>query len=139
MKFELSIYELSNFLESLQKEYKMEILIKKALSGGWLTLIGEATVESPAKRNEGCHGKDVNILSIRLKDDGINGTVFKITGAKGKKFNIDISSTRFKELSPSALTLDKIKINDSECKVRIDEDIIFTIKDSAERVASFIQ
>ncbi|NRZ24041.1 hypothetical protein DFN07_005472 [Clostridium beijerinckii] len=66
-------------------------------------------------------------------------SVIKITGAKDKKFNIDISSTRYKELRPNNLTVNKIKINENESKLRIDENIIFTIGASVDDIKELIE
>lgn len=138
MKYELSVYELSTFLQKLEKEYKLDLLIKQTLSGGWMTIMGEAKVDMVAVQGGGCHGKDINILEIRLISDNNSGSLVKLTGAKGKKFSVDISSGRYRELSSSTLTLNKIKVNNDECKIRVGEDMIFTIKSSAEEVMKFI-
>lgn len=68
-----------------------------------------------------------------------HGSVIKITGAKDKKFDIDISSTRYKELRPNNLTVNKIKINENESKLRIDENIIFTIGASVDDIKELIE
>lgn len=138
MKFELSIYDLSKLLKTLEEKYKLDLVIKNALSGGWMTIMGEATVESEAVLGGGCHGKDINILELRVNSDNNGGSLVKLTGAKNKVFTIDVSATRFRELSNVSLTLNKIKINNEECKLRIDENIIFTIKENAEKVALLI-
>lgn len=139
MKFELSIYELSKALKKIENSYDLNILIKQKLSGGWMTITGSAKVEDEAAEGAGCHGKDINILEIKVNTDNNDGASVKLTGAKGKKFIVDVSSTRYMELSPSILTMNKIKINENECKLRIDEDIIFTIKSSVEDIVSIIE
>lgn len=139
MKFELSVYELSKALKNIENNHKLEVVIKKELSGGWMTIMGEAKVETEAVQGAGCHGKDINILEIRVNSDNNVGSLIKLTGAKGKKFNVDVSATRYRELAPTKLTLNMIKINNNECKLRIDEDIIFTIKANEEEISNIIQ
>lgn len=138
MKYELSIYEVSLALKKLEEMYKLDLVIKRDLSGGWMTIMGEAKVESEAIERGGCHGKDINILELRVNSDNSEGALVKLTGAKTKKFTVDVSSTRYRELSSTTLSINKIKINESECKLRIDEDMIFTIKASAEEVTNII-
>ena len=55
------------------------------------------------------------------------------------KFNVDVASARYKEISTNSLTLDQIKVNENETKLRIDEDIIFTIKCRAENIDKIIK
>lgn len=87
----------------------------------------------------GCHGKNINILEIRVSSDENSGSLVKLTGAKNKKFNVDVASARYKEISTNSLTLDQIKVNENETKLRIDEDIIFTIKCRAENIDKIIK
>ncbi len=136
MDLELSIYELSALLKNIENSYKLDLVIKNTLSGGWMTITGEATIETEATEFGGC--KPQNILTLRVNSDENTGSLIKLTGNKTKLFKVNIASTRFKELSPSALTINKIKINKSECKLRIDEDIIFTIKASEEELKNLI-
>lgn len=139
MKFELSIYELSKVLKELEKTYNLNMLIKQTLSGGWITISGTAIVESEAIQGAGCHGKDINILEIKITTNNDEGSIVKITGSKNKKFIVDIAATRYMELSPSILTMNKIKVNENECKLRIDEDVIFTINSSVDNVVNIIE
>lgn len=140
MKFELTINELGRLLKKLGDEYKLELMTKMELSGGWMTMHGEATIESIPAESVGCKSKSNNIISIRVKsNDSEHGTSLKLTGAKNLKFKIDVSSTRYKELAPGKLTLNQIKVNDEECKLRIDENIIFKIPGTVEEVINFIE
>ena len=139
MKFELSVYELSKVLKTIEEKYKLNVVIKKDLSGGWMTIMGEVNIEAEAIQGGGCHGKDVNILELRVNSDNNGGSLVKLTGARTKKFMVDIAATRYKELSPTALTLNKIKVKDDECKLRVDEDIIFTIAASEGEVSKMIE
>lgn len=129
MKLELTVYELGKVLKKIEEKYKLPVLIKSNLSGGWLTITGEANIlQIPSDAKTGFCGKD-NIIHMEVKGEkDSDGNVIKITGAKDKRFNIDISSSRYKELSPNNLTINQVKINENESKLRIDEDIIFTIK-----------
>ena len=114
-------------------------MIKKELSGGWMTIMGAAKMEVLPCIGGGCHGKNINILEIRVSSDENSGSLVKLTGAKNKKFNVDVASTRYKEISTNSLTLDQIKVNENETKLRIDEDILFTIKGRAENIDEIIK
>ncbi|MBP1889360.1 hypothetical protein J2Z53_000941 [Clostridium moniliforme] len=137
MKFELTINELGKLLKKLGEEYKLDLLAKIKLSGGWMTLNGEAIIEQvPVEGLNKIKGN--NIITIRVKSDNEEGAPIKITGAKDSKFNIDLSATRYKEVNFRKLNLDTIKINNEECKLRIDEDLIFKINASVDEVKKFI-
>jgi hypothetical protein len=141
MKLELTVCELGNVLKEIEEKYKLDILVKSILSGGWMTITGEAIIlKTPSDKKVGCCGNGDNIIDIKIKsEDNQEGTVIKITGAKNKKFNVDISSTRYKEVSSNKLTINQIKVNENESKLRIDEDIIFTIKASVDEIAKIIE
>lgn len=59
-------------------------------------------------------------------------------GGKGKKFNVDISPAKYKSIPKKGLILNQVKINKNECVLRIDDNIIFTIKESEEKIISII-
>ena len=141
MKLELDIYELGEILRKIKEKYKLNILVKATLSGGWITITGEANIlKAPIKVTEGCCGKSDNIIDIKiLSEDNQDGIIIKLTGAKNKKFNVDISSTRYKDVLSNKLKPNEIKINKNESKLRIDEDIIFTIKTSVDEIAEIIK
>jgi len=141
MKLELTVCELGKVLKKLEEKYKLDILVKSTLSGGWMTITGEAIIlKAPVDKKVGCCGNGDNIIDIKIKNENNQeGTVIKITGAKNKKFNVDISSTRYKEVSSDKLTINQIKVNEDESKLRIDEDIIFTIKESVDEIAKIIE
>ena len=67
MKFELTIAELGSALKNIEDKYGLNILVKLNLSGGWMTITGEATVsKAPTnKGNGGCCKKD-NIIDIKI-------------------------------------------------------------------------
>ena len=139
MKLELDIYELGETLRKIQEKHKLNILLKAELSGGWMTITGEADISKVPvnKGNGGCCKKD-NIIDITVVAEGNKeGTVVKLTGSTNKKINIDISSTRYKEVLSNKLN--PIKINENESKLRIDEDIIFTIGASVDEISEIIK
>lgn len=128
MKYELTIYKLGKLLKEVSSLYEVDILTKINLSGGWFTLKGKLEVlDIPEDRTL---IKGNNIITLKIKGPSNEGFEVKITGAKNKLFNIDIDNTKYRELGGGALTLNTIKTNKDECKLRIDEDIIFTIKES---------
>jgi len=140
VKLELTVLELGEALKKIEENYKLEILIKSTLSGGWMTITGEATIlKYPSDVKVGCSGNADNIIDIKIKNaNNQDGTVIKITGGKNKKFNVDISSTRYKEVLSNNLTINQIKVNENESKLRIDENIILTIKAPIDEIAKII-
>lgn len=114
-------------------------MCKLNLSGGWITLNGKADILEIPKDDKIIAGN--NFISIKVSDNNNNGNVIKIIGAKASKFSIDISPTKFKEIKTSSLNLDMIKESNCECKLRIDENVIFTINNSSdeiEKLASYV-
>ncbi|VYU10219.1 UDP-N-acetylglucosamine pyrophosphorylase [Clostridium tertium] len=128
MKYDLNIYELGQLLTKLTKNYKVELLSKAKLSGGWMTITGEVDIVSVPDDKVVLKGN--NIITINIKDKDCKGSYIKITGAKNGSFNIDIANTKYKEFGATGLNLNKVKINENECKLRIDEDMIFTIRNA---------
>ncbi len=141
MGLELTVCELGEALKKIEEKYKLNVLVKSNLSGGWMTITGEAYMEKVPNRNKiSCSGKEDNIIHIRIKNESNEeGIVVKITGAKNQKFNIDISSSRYREVNPNNLTINQIKINEKESKLRIDENIIFTVNAPVNQVTSIIE
>ena len=141
MKLELTVCELGKVLKKIEEKYKLDILVKSTLSGGWMTITGEAIIlKIPSDIKVVASGKSDNIIDIKIKnEDNQDGIVIKITGAKNKKFNVDISSTRYKEVLSNKLTINQIKVNENESKLRIDENIIFTIKASVDEIVRIIE
>ncbi|AYE33249.1 UDP-N-acetylglucosamine pyrophosphorylase [Clostridium septicum] len=132
MKYELTIYELGKLLKNIDSKYNISLLSKIKLSGGWMTMTGEISViDVPT---EAILLKGNNIITLKLKNNNENGSEIKITGLKDSKFVIDISATKYKEIKPGMLNLDVIKVNNNQCKLRIDEDMIFTIDTSVDKV-----
>lgn len=140
MKFELTIYELGKLLKKVDTEFKLQMFTIVKLSGGWLTMMGDADVEEiPQQYLLGCSTNSNNIINIRIKDDNELGSILKITGAKDKKFEVDISPSTYKEIIKGNINHDEVKINDKECKIRIDSDIIFKVNAQAETIIKLIQ
>ena len=140
MKFEFTINELGDALKKVSDANDLEILIKSTLSGGWMTVTGKAKiVKVPESGAAGCKSKKDNIIHIKINEDAEKETLVKLTGASDKKFNVDISAGRYRELAPNNLTLNQIKINENETKIRIDENIIFTIKSNVDNVLEIIK
>lgn len=140
MKLELNIYELGQALKKLEKEYGLNVVIKMNLSGGWMTMSGEAFIEKvPNMLLLGGKTKSNNIIDIRIKNNCEEGTIMKLTGAKDKKFTVDLEPARYIELCPSNIGSDNIKINEKESKLKIDKDLLFSIKASNEQVLSIIK
>lgn len=140
MKFELSINELGETLKKIGDSNNLSILIKSQLSGGWMTLTGEAKiVKIPDNTAEGCRSKKDNIIHIKINNDTEQETLVKLTGANNKKFNVDIAAGRYRELSNNNLTINQIKVNENETKIRIDENIIFTVKNSVDNVLGLVR
>lgn len=141
MGLELTVCELGEALKKIEEKHKLNVLVKSNLSGGWMTITGEAYMEKVPNRNKiSCSGKEDNIIHIRVKNESNeDGVVVKITGAKNQKFNIDISSSRYREVNPNNLTINQIKINEKESKLRIDENIIFTVNAPVDQVTSIIE
>ena len=136
MKYELTTFELGTLLKKISDTNTLNIMCKLNLSGGWITLTGNADILEIPKDDKIIAGN--NFISIKVSDNNNNGNVIKIIGAKASKFSIDISPTKFKEIKTSSLNLDMIKESNCECKLRIDENIIFTINNSSDEIEKLI-
>lgn len=139
MNLKVDIYELGKILKSIEENYGLEILIKANLSGGWITMNGKALIEKyPDEVQALCNEQKDNIIYLRIHQDKKYSSIIKLTSAKGKKFNINISEGKYKEISKIGLNLNMIKINKNQTKLRIDENIIFTIKASLKQIEKLI-
>lgn len=136
MKYELTTFELGTLLKKIRDTNTLNIMCKLNLSGGWITLTGKADVLEIPKDNKIIAGN--NFINLKVSNKDNNGTVIKIIGAKNSKFTIDISPTKFKEIKSNSLNLDMIKESNCECKLRIDENIIFTINNSSDEIEKLI-
>lgn len=136
MKYKLTLYELGKLLKNISEEYKVALLSKITLSGGWMTMTGLVEIQDVPNAEIISNGN--NIISIKVKTNEEEGSVLKITGAKDKKFNIDISPIKFKVIFATGLNIDRLQTNNEECKLRIDEDMIFTINTNIDDVLKFL-
>lgn len=138
MKYDLNIYDLGQLLTKITKEHSVIILAKSKLSGGWMTITGEVEIVGVPEDKLVLKGN--NIITLKIKDSGLEGSLLKITGEKDGLFNIDLSPTKYRELGGLGINLNKAKINNNESKLRIDEDIIFTIRNaSVEEIDKLIK
>ena len=127
MIHELTIYKLGKLLNELKLKYNMNLLLKRKLSGGFITIVGEVDVNYIPEDKETLKGKNDN-----------GQMDLKITGIKGSLFKVEIAPTKFKEINIGGLSMDKIKESKEECKLKVDDDLIFTISASSEEVEKLL-
>lgn len=139
MNIELTVYELGRLLKKIEEKSELDMLIKSNLSGGWMTITGHASIlKVPDESVSKCGGSKDNIIDISINNNGSESIPVKITGANNKKFAVNIAPTKYKELAPNNLSLNMLKTNNNLTKLRIDENIIFTIKDNVENVEKLL-
>ena len=139
MNLELTIYELGKLLKKIEEKSELDVLIKSNLSGGWMTITGPVSIlKVPGEAVSKCGGSKDNIIDISINSNGVESIPVKITGASDKKFSVNIAPTKYKELAPNNLSLNILKTNNKVTKLRIDENMIFTIKDSVENVEKLL-
>lgn len=138
MNFELNIFELSNLLIKIKKEHKLNIMVKSVQSGGWLTLQGEAVIlKAAVTGGEGCSSKFNNILHIKVVNhSAYDGAVLKLTGAKNKKFKVSLNPAKALQIGKDGKQ--QMIIKDNECTLKVDDNIIFNIDESAEEIKKYI-
>lgn len=135
MVHELTIYKLGKLLTELSSNYNTSLLVKRKLSGGFITLTGKVDVDYIPTDKKTLKGN--NIIGLKVKNDA-GQMDLKITGIKDTLFKVEIAPTKFKEINISGLSMDKIQNSKEECKVRIDEDLIFTVSAPAEVIEKLI-
>jgi len=128
MKIELDIYNLGEFLYKVMEIYETNILTKINLSGGAMTITGKVKVVDRPNNIKTLKGNNIITLGINNNKEDIS--FIKLTGINNKVFNIELSKTKYKVIGTSSLALNKTRENNSECKIKIDDNIIFTIKES---------
>ncbi|CUO31278.1 UDP-N-acetylglucosamine pyrophosphorylase [Clostridium sp. NSJ-49] len=136
MEYMLSTHELGKLLSDLCNKYEISMLWREKISGGFITLTGIIDVEYYPTDKVMLKGN--NIISLKVKS-GNNSNVVKITGMKGEYFNISLAPTKFKEIKSNSLYLNQIQESKTECKLRIDENIIFTIPESYNEITKLIK
>lgn len=133
MNLELNVNKLGYILKKIEKRYDLNILIKSNLSGGWMTATGKAIIEKVPAIS--LSGKKDNIIDIRIEDQNKDSMLVKLTGANDKLFKVEIASSRYKKLGGG----NEILISNDECKLKIDKNIIFTIKTGEENIIKLIE
>ncbi len=135
MVHELTVYKLGKLLSELSSEYNVSLLVKRKLSGGFITVTGKVDVDYIPTDKKTLKGN--NIIGLKVKND--SGQMdLKITGIKDSLFNVEIAPTKFKEINTGGLSIDKIQESKEECKVKVDEDLIFTVPAPSEVVEKLI-
>ena len=135
MIHELTVYKLGKLLSELSSEYNVSLLVKRKLSGGFITVTGKVDVDYIPTDKKTLKGN--NIIGLKVKND--SGQMdLKITGIKDSLFNVEIAPTKFKEINTGGLSIDKIQESKEECKVKVDEDLIFTVPAPSEVVEKLI-
>lgn len=130
MKYDLNIYELGQLINDIGAHYSIEMLSKIKLSGGWMTMTGKVSIVSMPEDKLSLKGN--NIITLKVNGNNYGGTLVKITGSKDNNFTIEISPTKYKTFNKGGLNLNnKVKLKEDECKIRIDEDIIFTVRNAS--------
>ena len=122
MDYELTLYQLGNFLENILEKYKMTLTIKVKLSGGWITLRSNVKIDSLPKEEGLTAGN--NVISLKLDNAGED---LKITGLKNLKFKVNLSPAKYKEINKKGLSIDMVKEKNDKSTLRIDDNMIFSI------------
>lgn len=135
MELNLTTYKLGKLLKDVTESYETTLMTKIKLSGGFMTMFGDAKI-GKIPQNALTFTKGNNIIDINVKTDEKEGATLKITGMKNG-FNVTVAETRYREISKGKFS-EEIKINPNECKIRIDEDMIFTVKASIEDIKKFL-
>ena len=135
MVHELTVYKLGYLLSEISNKYNVSLLVKRKLSGGFITITGKVEVDYAPTDEKTLKGN--NIIGLKVKNDG-GQMDLKITGIKDTLFKVEVSPTKFKEVNIGGLSIDKIQESKEECKVRIDEDLIFTVPAPSEVIEKLI-
>lgn len=133
MDYELTLYELGNLLDKVIKEYEMTLMIKVKLSGGWMTLKSNVTIDSLPKEEGLTAGN--NVISLKL-NNGIDD--LKITGLKNQKFKVDVAAAKYKEINKHGLSIDMIKEKNNKSTLKIDDNMILSINAALEDIKKII-
>ena len=135
MVYELTVNKLGKLLKDLTNDYNISLLVKRKLSGGFVTITGEVEVDYFPTEQKTLKGN--NIIGLKVKNNG--GQIdLKITGIKDTLFKVEVAPTKLKEVNIGGLSIDKIKESKDECKLKVDKDLIFTIPAPCEIVKKLI-
>ena len=135
MVYELTVNKLGKLLKDLTNDYNISLLVKRKLSGGFVTITGEVEVDYFPTEQKTLKGN--NIIGLKVKNNG--GQIdLEITGIKDTLFKVEVAPTKLKEVNIGGLSIDKIKESKDECKLKVDEDLIFTIPAPCEIVKKLI-
>lgn len=122
MVYELTVNKLGKLLKDLTNDYNISLLVKRKLSGGFVTITGEVEVDYFPTEQKTLKGN--NIISLKVKNNG--GQIdLKITGIKDSLFKVEVAPTKLKEVNIGGLSIDKIKESKDECKLKVDECILY--------------
>ena len=135
MIHELTVYKLGKLLSELTNDYKINLLVKRKLSGGFITITGEVGVDYFPTDKKMLKGN--NIIGLKVKNS-TGEAELKITGIKDSLFKVEVAPSRLKEVNIGGLSIDKIKESNEECKIKVDDDLIFTIPAPCEEVEKLI-
>lgn len=140
MKYELTILELGKVLKGLEENFNLKVLVKQTLKGGWITIQGDAEIVDCPKEVKGkCAGGINNVISIKLKENSNEGSLIKIIGAANKKFDVSLDNAKKITVLKGGLALNKVSEEKSESSLKIDKNIVFSIKESVDKVSSIIE
>ncbi|MGL4873521.1 MAG: UDP-N-acetylglucosamine pyrophosphorylase [Clostridium sp.] len=135
MELNLTTYKLGTLLKNITENYKTTLMTKTKVSGGFITMFGDASI-GKIPENILSFSKGNNIIDIKIKTSSNESATLKVTGMQGG-FDIKITETRYKEICKGKFS-DEIKINKNESKLKIGEDIIFTIKAPVDELKKFL-
>ena len=107
MKRELTVYELGKLLKEITEKTKVELLVKRKLSGGFITIKGETRVLNAPTEQKTLKGNNIISLSVKNKENG--EMVIKLTGIKNSKFSVEVAPTRYKEINIGGLLWIRLK------------------------------
>ena len=136
MKQKLTVYELGKLLKEVTDTHKTSLLAKINLSGGWMTIQGQVEVKGIPTDKVVLKGN--NIITLKLKSEGNEGTDLKITGAKDGSFEVAIAPKKVIEIHTGGLGLQVQKEKNNECTIKIDDSMIFNVNTAAENVEKLL-
>ena len=136
MDKELSLYELGILLKEITSKYKTSLVTKVKMSGGWMTFTGNIEVEYIPKVDNIIGGN--NIIGLRVCNNVDQTTTIKITGIKGKKFNINIAKAKYKEINKFGLNIDQIKEKEDKSTLRIDDSMVLSVDAGIETLLKIL-